>query len=112
MDHDTARARLNEEKLQLQALLANTDEVGEEERESSGEPGDWTDPQVALTGEAEDDAVSEGLRLRLASVDRALTRLDNGTYGRSVLSGAEIPEARLEADPAAEVTAEEALENY
>jgi RNA polymerase-binding transcription factor len=112
MDHDTARARLNEEKLQLQALLANTDEAGEEERESSGEPGDWTDPQVALTGEAEDDAVAEGLRLRLASVDRALARLDNGTYGRSVLSGAEIPEARLEADPAAEVTAEEALENY
>ncbi|HTT59353.1 MAG TPA: hypothetical protein VMF33_04835 [Acidimicrobiales bacterium] len=110
MDHDTARARLNEEKRQLQALLANTDEAGEEERESSAEPGDWTDPQVALTGEAEDDAVAEGLRLRLASVERALARLDDGTYGRSVRSGVEIPEARLDADPAAELTADEALE--
>jgi DnaK suppressor protein len=82
MDTDTARARLNEEKQQLQAL----------------------------TGEAEDDAVAEGLRLRLASVERALARLDDGTYGRSVRSGAEIPDARLDADPAADLTADEALE--
>ncbi|MGC2485864.1 MAG: hypothetical protein WA359_06450 [Acidimicrobiales bacterium] len=111
MNHDTARARLNQEKQQLQSLLASTDEAGEEERESSGEPGDMTDPQVALTGEAEDDAVAGGLRLRLASVERALARLDDGTYGRSVLSGVEIPDARLEADPAADLTADEALED-
>ena len=41
-------------------------------------------------------------------IDRALHRLDDGTYGRSVLSGKPIPDERLEADPAAELTIEEA----
>ena len=38
----------------------------------------------------------------------ALHRLDDGTYGRSVRSGQPIPDERLEADPAAELTIEEA----
>lgn len=110
MDHDTARTRLNEEKQRLQGLLAETTSDGEDERVGSGEQGDWTDPQVSLTLEAEDDAVSEGLSERLATVERALQRLDDGTYGRSIQSGLEIPEERLEADPAAELTTDEALE--
>jgi len=42
------------------------------------------------------------------SIERALHRLDEGTYGRSVRSGEPIPDERLEADPAAELTIEEA----
>ena len=38
----------------------------------------------------------------------ALKRLDDGSYGRSVRSGVPIPDERLEADPAAELTVEEA----
>jgi len=48
------------------------------------------------------------MRDRLAAIDRALKRLDDGTYGRSVRSGLPIPDDRLEADPAAELTIEEA----
>jgi DnaK suppressor protein len=48
------------------------------------------------------------LRARLDAIDRALHRLDEGTYGRSTLSGEPIPDERLEADPAAELTIEEA----
>ena len=55
-----------------------------------------------------DDAIADSLRDRLAALDRALKRLDDGTYGRSVRSGLPIPEDRLEADPAAELTVEEA----
>jgi DnaK suppressor protein len=33
--------------------------------------------------------------------------LDDGTYGRSIRSGREIPDERLEADPAAELTVDE-----
>ena len=55
-----------------------------------------------------DDAIADSLRDRLAALDRALKRLDDGTYGRSVRSGVPIPEDRLEADPAAELTVEEA----
>jgi DnaK suppressor protein len=36
-----------------------------------------------------------------------MARLQDGTYGLSVRSGAPIPEARLEARPTAELTVEE-----
>src|SRR5260370_611527 len=49
-----------------------------------------------------------GLRDRLAALGHAEQRLDNGTYGRSVRSGLPIPDERLAADPAAELTVEEA----
>jgi DnaK suppressor protein len=55
-----------------------------------------------------DDAIAESMRDRLAAIDRALKRLDDGTFGRSVRSGLPIPDDRLEADPAAELTIEEA----
>ena len=40
-----------------------------------------------------------GMRERLAEVDAALARMDEGTYGRCEVCGGEIPEARLEARP-------------
>jgi len=55
-----------------------------------------------------DDAIAESLRSRLDAIERALQRLDDGTYGRSVRSGEPIPDERLEADPAAELTVQEA----
>jgi DnaK suppressor protein len=110
MDHDNARAQLNEEKRQLQGLLSETTSDAQDERSTSGDQGDWSDPQVSLNLEEVDDAVTEGLSERLAAVERALARLDAGTYGRSTKSGEVIPEARLKADPAAELTADEALE--
>ena len=67
--------------------------------------GDAAQP---LQAEGVDDAVAESLRARLATIDRAEERLAGGTYGRSVRSGEPIPDERLEADPAAELTVEEA----
>ena len=55
-----------------------------------------------------DDALAASLRDRLAALGRAEQRLGNGTFGRSVRSGLPIPDERLEADPAAELTIEEA----
>ncbi|HEY5250057.1 MAG TPA: hypothetical protein VIJ09_00250 [Acidimicrobiales bacterium] len=66
------------------------------------------DPAERLTAEQTDDAVSEGLEERLAAIERAERRIEEGTYGVSVCTGAPIPDARLEADPAAELTVEEA----
>jgi DnaK suppressor protein len=54
-----------------------------------------------------DDAVAAGLRTRLAAIERAEARLAAGTYGRSVRSNDPIPDERLEADPAAELTMQE-----
>ena len=45
---------------------------------------------------------------RLAAIVRAEHRIEDGTFGLSVSSGVPIPDDRLEADPAAELTVEEA----
>jgi DnaK suppressor protein len=52
--------------------------------------------------------VAAGLRDRLAALDRALQRVEDGRYDRSIRSGAPIPDERLEADPAAELTVQQA----
>lgn len=69
-----------------------------------------SDPATSLTLEEQEDAVKASLRLRLLTIERAEQRLRDGTYGRSVRSGLAIPDERLEADPAAELTVEEAQE--
>jgi DnaK suppressor protein len=43
-------------------------------------------------------------------VGRAEQRVEAGTYGLSVRSGQRIPDDRLDADPTAELTVEEAAE--
>jgi RNA polymerase-binding transcription factor len=109
VDEEQARRRLRAERAEVQGLLADTEVAGHEARESEDETGvDIADPAEPLTAEGEDDAIAESLRGRLAAIDRAEQRLDNGTYGRSVRSGLPIPDERLEADPAAELTIEEA----
>ena len=67
-----------------------------------------SDAAEVLTEQAEDEAIVDDLRQRVAAIDRALGRLESGAYGRSVLSGKPIPDERLEADPAAELTVDEA----
>jgi DnaK suppressor protein len=54
-----------------------------------------------------DEGLSDRLREELAAIGRAEKRLQEGTYGRSVRSGEEIPDGRLEAVPWAELTVEE-----
>lgn len=45
---------------------------------------------------------------RIANIDRALKKIELGTYGLSDVSGKPIPKARLEATPEAVMTVEEA----
>jgi RNA polymerase-binding transcription factor DksA len=53
-------------------------------------------------------AVDQLLRARWAALVRTEARHAAGSYGRSVASGQAIPDERLEADPLAELTVEEA----
>lgn len=110
MDYDRARTLLHAERDDVQGLLKDAEESGAEDRQSEvdSESGDIEDAAQGLTAEGMDDAIAESLRSRLDAIDRALHRLDEGTYGRSTLSGEPIPDERLEADPAAELTIEEA----
>jgi len=110
MDTDRARALLEAERAEVQGLLSGSEDEGGQARqgEVDSESGDMEDAALSLTEEGEDDAITESMRDRLDAIDRALHRIDDGTYGRSVRSGDPIPDERLEADPAAELTIEEA----
>lgn len=108
MDDARARTLLLEERRRVERLIAQTRDDAGSDRSEASETGDIADPAERLTAEEVDDAVVEGLRARLDAIARAEQRLEAGTYGRSVQSGKPIPEERLEADPAAELTVEEA----
>lgn len=109
MDEDQARARVRAERAEIEDLLKDAATAGRQDRATEDEEGvDISDPAQPLTAQFENDAITANLRDRLAALDRAEQRLDNGTYGRSVRSGLPIPDERLEADPAAELTIEEA----
>ncbi len=108
MDEDRASALLQAERGRVEGLLSESDAVAASDREAADQPGDMQDSAEPLTRQGTDDAVTAGLRDRLSALERAEARLAAGTYGRSVRSGAVIPDERLEADPAAELTVEEA----
>ena len=110
MDLEEARKRLLSERSDIRQSLGFTEESGQEDREAETIEGgqDWADGAQPLSAEYEDDAIAQTLRDRLGQIDRALLRVDDGTWGRSVRSGVPIPAARLEADPAAEFTVDEA----
>jgi DnaK suppressor protein len=110
MDQDRARTLLRAERDDVQGLLKGTETAGQEDRESEVDSAteDISDAAQPLAAQGMDDAIAASLRARLETIDRALLRLDDGTYGRSILSGEPIPDERLAADPAAELTIEEA----
>jgi DnaK suppressor protein len=110
MDDSTATALLEAEWTRVRALLDDVDRAALEDRDGASEQGDMSDPAESLVNEGEEEAVAASLRARLAAVERAQQRLREGTYGRSVRSGLLISDERLEADPAAELTVDEALE--
>jgi DnaK suppressor protein len=108
MDDEEARELLRGERARVQQLLDETVAEGAEGRSAANEPGDMSDSAEPLTGQEADDAIAASLRERLEVIGRAEQRLDEGTFGRSVASGQAIPDERLRADPAAELTVEEA----
>ena len=110
MDMDRAAELLRSERLRTEQLLVDIGEAGQADRTAADQPGDMFDSAQPLTDEGTDDSVKAELQERLAALDRAQERLDAGTYGYSTRSGLPISDERLEADPAAELTVDEAQE--
>ena len=108
MDDQRARALLAAERTRVEELLRDVSASAQDDRSGVNEDGDLSDPAQSITAEGLDDAVESSLRDRLAAIERAEQRLAAGTYGRSIKSGEPIPDERLEADPTAELTVEEA----
>jgi DnaK suppressor protein len=108
VEEKRAAELLAAEHQRVEQLLQQATDSAAQDRSAANESGDMADPAQSLTTEEGDDAVVVGLRDRLESIERAEARLRDGTFGRSVRSGLPIPDERLEADPAAELTVEEA----
>jgi len=103
---DEARARelLQAERERIERALAHRARDDAADQEGEVDPGDLASD---LYQDELDEGLEDDLQEQLASVQRAEQRLADGTYGRSVLSGEPIPDARLEALPTAELTADE-----
>lgn len=102
MEEQRARELLASERGRIERELAKLG--GEKQTDVEDDP---VDVATDLTRVETDEAVAETFHDQLAAIDRAERRLSEGTYGRSVQSGDPIPDARLEAIPWAELTAEE-----
>jgi DnaK suppressor protein len=100
----TLRERLQHLRDQLQGRVQR-EQAAAQQAESLAEPMDAAE----LTRE-QDDGVVLGARDRgrLDEIERALAKLENGSYGRSELSGRPIGFRRLLAIPWARTTADEA----
>jgi DnaK suppressor protein len=105
MDDARAQELLARERARIeQALAVRTQE------EQRGEKADDQSPlnrAAALWQDEFDEGQADDLHEQLAAVERAEARLAGGTYGRSIISGDAIPDERLEARPAAELTVDE-----
>jgi DnaK suppressor protein len=94
MDAEKARQRLADERARIEREL-----VGHGEEEAADEPKDSGDQANELEQTDTDNALRADLRQTLEAIERAEARLEEGTYGKSVVSGDPIPDERLEAIP-------------
>jgi DnaK suppressor protein len=104
VDEQHARELLARERKRIETLLADLS-LGQ--RDEDADPFEAPDVAPDLLDAEIDEGLAERLREELAAIERAEQRLAEGTYGLSIESGKPIPDARLEAIPWAERTAEE-----
>ena len=108
------KTRLETEREQYAGPDRDDTEEGAAGELSSNDPNDPADEATNLFDRDRDQAAIENMDRMLAKVNRALAKIDEGTYGLSDIDGTPIPEARLEALPYANITvdqAEDTLEN-
>lgn len=105
---DTAefRALLDEERKRIADAIAylheeNPRNIADELGELAGRAGDnHLGDMATVTFDRElDEGLEEGAQQTLAQIDRALARLDEGTYGMCERCGKPIREERLRARP-------------
>src|SRR5664279_6309790 len=106
MDPERAKELIAADRDKVEKEIAATQRGGPEEGDERVEPGDMD--SEGLYQDEFDAGRAEELKRRLEAVERAEERLAAGTYGLSIRSGDPIPDARLEANPTAELTVDEA----
>jgi DnaK suppressor protein len=106
MDEARARELLAQNRERIERSLADL-VVREEGDELSDLDQHPADDATELYDDELDEGLADQLREELAALERAEQRLEEGSYGLSIESGEPIPDARLEAIPWAERTAQE-----
>src|SRR5258707_14605876 len=103
MDPGHARELLASERARIERALADA----RPEDGDDPDPFEGSDASPDMVDTEIEEGLAEPLQVELEAIERAERRLAEGTYGLSVESGEPIPDARLEAIPWAERTAEE-----
>jgi DnaK suppressor protein len=104
-----------EQRKRLEALrrqiLGGEDKTAADMRASQEERGDEQQDPGEQSVDLAQREISQGLQdadqRRLNDIERALQKIEDGTYGLSDLSGEPIPKARLEATPEAVLSVQE-----
>ena len=109
IDTEHFRMRLEDERRRVMEAIENlqrespgslADETGELNPGFDQHPGDVA---TELFDRELEYTLQDGEQALLARIDRALGRIDDGTYGTCERCGKDIPEERLEARPWAEL---------
>ncbi|MED1602210.1 TraR/DksA C4-type zinc finger protein [Alkalihalophilus marmarensis] len=108
------KRQLEEMKKSLEARI-NSDDHHESKHALSASTGELSeydnhpaDTATDLYEREKDTAIYAHLEKELADVNQALDKIENGTYGVCARTGRDIPIERLEANPTATTTVEEA----
>lgn len=102
------RQRLTELRKQLlQVRRGQESEQASSNSQLSGQAREYEDDAQKLTALELQDNLSVADDERLSNIERALMKIDDGTYGLSDAGGAPIPIERLEASPESIYTLEE-----
>lgn len=115
LDIEHFRSRLMEERALAEQTISGTldadadglNDVGTDRSELSNADNHPADVATDLQLREQDDALITNSKEILGKIDRALAKIEEGTYGISDRSGDPIPAERLEAVPYAVVTVEE-----
>jgi RNA polymerase-binding transcription factor len=104
METEEARQLLAEARERIERELKRLGHVDDGELSDDADPADHASDTYQ---DEYDEGRADDLRAQLRAVERAESRLADGTYGRSIESGEPIPDDRLRAVPTAELTVEE-----
>jgi len=105
---EQARELVARERLRIEQSLRDLNvDIADDVELHQQQTGEASEAGADLDREEIDLGLIADLRAELKAVGRAEARIRAGTYGRSIESGAQIPDERLLAAPLAERTVEE-----
>ncbi len=110
IDIQKMKERLEAKQKEFQANISTLTEAHPtptDPIEISEGPQEFEETNIDFTETQQEQSIEVNEQALLTLVQAALKRIEDGTYGKSVVSGKPIPEKRLEAIPWADRTIEE-----